>query len=412
MTRSQFVNTTLLVLFCAQLSCDQESYLSLESLLETVQKNHSLVNSSRVKESSLELAAFSSGRKPNPEFKFGYWIEPVQTRAGAMQTKLSLSQTLPPKSRLLQEKKVSLEELGLQELQTRKLVQDIERKVRIKYFEYNFLVRKVQILKENLKIVQSFAKLWETHYSHHDYRYPRLIQLQTEATQIQDQIRETEELVPVVYEELMTLSWRDPDQPLKTDFQGKVSKVNSSFDSSKNIDLSILKAELAKQREKSKLARTFYQPKKIALLEYTGIDNNAPGTLAGQDAWMVGVGIELILDKDRVSQKLGASRKMEEALELQILHKTRELETRWKRASYQVENARKKFLLCKTELIPRTSETLEALQINYGSQNKGMDFFALLDNLRKLLSLNLEKELHFKEYFQARAQQIRLLGKE
>jgi|GEM_PF-1629850 len=402
----------LLSLLCHPLFCGEGRYLSLASLLNAVRENHSLIDSSRKKEASLDFTARSLGRKPNPELKLGYWLEPVETRAGAMQAKLAYSQALPPKSRLLQEKKVSLEELTIQELQTSKLIQDLQRQVRDKFFEYNYLQRKAEILQENLKIVESFAKLWETHYSHHDYRYPRLIQLQTEITQIQDQVREVEEMIPVVYEELMTLSWKDSGKAMKTNFQQKVIEVDSKFKSSRNIDLSILKARLKKQQEKLKLAKTFFQPKKTAFMEYTGINNNAPGSLSGQDAWMIGVGVELVLDKNRVKQKVSANEKMEEALELKILHKTRELQTQWKRASYRVENARKKFQLCDSELIPRTREALEALQINYSSQNKGMDFFALLDNLRKLLSLNLEKELHFKEYFQARAQQIRLLGRE
>lgn len=385
-------------------------FLTLQVVRKSVESAHSLVKASGSKRDSAESFAIYADQRPNPKLEIGYFIEPVETRVGAMKSKVGISQALPAKSRLNLKKRVQLENVEIAQLEKERLVQELKLQATLKFFEYLYLHQKLRILEDNLKIVQSWSKLWETHYSHHDFRYQRLVQLQIEATQIQDKIREVSESIPNTFQELANLSWLEQSQAIPPSFDSKVKKDQLSFDPSSNIELLILDVEQKKQRLKVSLERSFFIPSKTLRTDWTMIDSrNGTG---GEDAWMIGLGMEILLNKSETKSRVEGQERLLEALNSKREYLLSNLESDFLSLQFQSHNSMKKLELYRDDLIPRTKESLDSLQINYSSQNKGMDFFGLLDTLRKLLSLNLELEAIKKNYFQARARQYRLLGKE
>ena len=67
-------------------------------------------------------------------------------------------------------------------------------------------------------------------------------------------------------------------------------------------------------------------------------------------------------------------------------------------------------MILKNELLPRTQESLDSLQVSYSSQTNDMDFFELLETLRSLLDINLEIESVRKIFFKELAEFQRLSG--
>jgi len=354
--------------------------------------------------------AKSKGRRPNPSFKFGLFPKEVETRNGAIKTKVGITQSFPPRSRLFFQKQVALGIASIDDLKKEKLHQDLLLRLEKKFFELRFLFQKRDVLDENFKLLDSWIKLWETHYSHHDFQYQRLIQLQVDAREIEDQIRSVDDSIPVVYRELMELAWLEPLEVQKPLFHEKVSDLSLELSLDANIDLLLIEASLKKQGFRIDLAKSFFKPKMRLGTEFTQIDSSRVGPTQGEDAWMISLGVEWVIDKQRVRDQVSAANFSHQALLSTKDYKTRDLQVQWERASFAVNDARKQFQLTKDDLIPRTREALDSIQANYITRSKGIDFFSLLGHLRKLLELSLAMELHTKEYFQARAVQKRILG--
>lgn len=384
--------------------------LRLDELKDSLFANHILLKAAEQKTKAADHQADSAGRRPDPFIKFGLFPKEVETRNGAMKTKIGVSQALPPRSRLHFKKRVAQGVASIQELNKTKLFQDLLLMLEKKFFMYNFMFKKRDVLDENLKLLNSWIKLWGTHYSHHNFQYQRLIQLQVDAREIEDQIRSVNEAIPIIYEELMELAWTTPSQAVKPVFKQAISNTDLTLKLKNNIELLLLDEALKKQTAKTNLAKSFFKPKYMLGTEWTQIDSDRPGATQGEDAWMISLGMELVLDKNRVRNRVSSENLKKQAILSKREYKRRDLEVKWKRFSFELDNARKQYLLIKDDLLPRTREALDSIQARYTTQSKGMDFFSLLGHLRKLLKLSLAMEVHYKDYFQARAEQKRILG--
>ncbi|PCJ18201.1 MAG: hypothetical protein COB02_11475 [Candidatus Cloacimonadota bacterium] len=383
---------------------------NLDFLKESLRKNHLQLESSSLQIKSLKLQAKSEGRLKNPMVKLGVFPKEVATKNGNMKYKFGVSQVLPPKSQLFFKKQIVLGLVSIEELKKEKLLQGLLLKLEKTYFLYNFLFEKKLVLEENLHLINSWIKLWETHYSTHDFQYQRLIQLQIDAREIKDKIRSVHQKIPVVLEELKELAWLDLDSIKLSKSLKKVSKIDLILGLDSNIDLLIIDANQKKKKSQIKFENSFFKPKYVVSSEWTMIDANGLGQNQGDDAWMISLGMELVLDKNKIKNRVSSKKVQFKSLQTKRSFKQRSLKVKWNTISYQVNDARAQYQLIKDDLIPRTKEALESIQTNYMTQNKGIDFFSLLNHLRKLLKLSLNMKIQYKNYFQAYAEQKSILG--
>ena len=149
--------------------------LTLEFLKKNLRVQHKLLQASSMKVDSLKSKARAEGRLPNPWVQFGLFPKEIETKNGSTKSKLSLSQVLPPKSQLSLKRKIAFGWVQIEELKREKTYQELLLEIENTFFEYNFLYQKEEVLRENLKLIQSWVKLWETHYAHHNFQYQRLI---------------------------------------------------------------------------------------------------------------------------------------------------------------------------------------------------------------------------------------------
>lgn len=384
--------------------------LTIESLRESLKSNNPLLGAAMNQVQSAQSTARSKGRKPDPFLKMGLFPKAVETRNGAMKSKLGISQVFPPGSRLHFEKQLFLDAVSVEELKKQKLFQDLVLKLETKFLAYQFQFKKKEVLQENLKILEAWIKLWESHYSHHNFAYQRLVQFQVDAREIEDQIREVDERIPVLFQELMQLSWQSKNEIELPQFNGIITSKIPEFTISGNPQILILEAELKKQKSRLELSKSFYKPKYMLGTEWTQIDSNRTGPGQGDDAFMVTLGVDLVLDRSRVRHRVQGDEFKFKAIEERMRYKQRSLEIEYQDASFRKTNARKEFLLIRDDLLPRTREALDSIQASYTTKSKGMDYFSLLGHLKKLLKLSLAMEKHYKNYFQADAKLRHISG--
>ena len=382
--------------------------LSLKELYQAISNEHSLVKSSLLNINAAKTLAKYSDTKPNPKLEMAYWLEPIQTKQGPTNKKLSLSQKILPPSKLKLRKRVELGNVEILELENLKIKQDLKYELSKTFFEYHFLFKKLDILKQNLKLVQSWAKLWETHYSHHNFRYPRLVQLQIEITRIRDQIREVKELIPIVYQQLMSSSDLNESKVRIPIHESKLMQYDLSDKADDNIDLLILQSKLHRQTLYKSLERTSFIPNKTIKSEITSIDS--PHGADVGNPWMIGLGVDIILNKAQIQSRVASKQAAIKASEIKINYFKSGTEAKLRDVIFRINNNLKRYLILKNELLPRTQESLDSLQVSYSSQTNDMDFFGLLETLRTLLDINLEVESVRKIFFQDLARFQRLSG--
>lgn len=398
----------LLVFLLAATPYSEET--TLQYLKESLRRNHLMLKSQSLIIESKSAQAKSEGRLPNPFIKFGLFPKELSTKNGLTKSKLGVTQVLPPKSQLYFKKQIAIGSVGIEELKKEKTLQDLMLQLEKTFFKYNFLHQKKEVLSENFKLVNSWINLWKTHYSHHDFQYQRLIQLQVDAREIEDQIRSVKEQLPVVYEELRELAWLDEELLQTVKFDEEISNINDNLNLDNNIDLLIIDASKKIESSKLKFEHSFYKSKYILGSEWTMIDADGIGANQGNDAWMISVGMELVLDKNRVKNRVNSKKHMLQSLVRKRDYLNRHLKTQWSKSLFKLSDARLQYQLIKEDLVPRTREALDSIQANYITQSKGIDFFSLLGHLRKLLKLNLEMKNQYKNYFQAKAELKRILS--
>lgn len=385
--------------------------LTLEYLKHSLLSNHQMLKSQSLLIEAQRSEAKSLGRLPNPLLKYGLFPNEISTKNGLIKSKVSISQEIIPKARLHFKKQAALNVVNTEQLQKDKTLQDLILNLEKTFFTYNFLSEKVEILQDNLKLVNSWIKLWETHYSHHNFQYQRLIQLQVDAREIEDSIRSVQDQIPIVYQELMELAWIESSEPQKVKFNREIIAIDKEFDLETNIDLQIISSLENEASTKVKLANSLYKPKYSLASEWTMIESNGTGVDQGKDAWMVSLGMELVLDKRRVEHRVDSAKSKVQSLQHKKNYIKRHLRTQFKKKLFKLKDARLKYQLIKDDLLPRTREALDSIQASYTTQSKGIDFFSLLSHLRKLLKLNLDMSQQYKNYFQKDAELKRILGK-
>ncbi len=382
--------------------------LTLSRLHKAIIDNHPMVKSHSIKIDAAHQKAKYADIKPNPKLEIGFWLEPIQTRGGPTNSKVSLSQKIPPRSNLRLRKSVELGSVKVLQLENLKIIQNLKCDASKMFFDYNFLYKKLDILKQNLKLIESWIKLWETHYSHHNFLYTRLVQLQIEMTRITDQIREVKESIPNVFQQLINLVNLEITSPLKPVHDEDITPYNFSDDVKNNIDLMILRAELEKQKLNTSLSETSLIPNKTVKMEWTSVTSENISDF--NNPWMIGIGIDLLINRSQINANVRSEKVAVKSLKIKLDYMKRAIQSRLRNTIFVIDNSLKKYLLLKDDLLPRTQESLESLQINYSSQANDMDFFGLLETLRSLLKINLEIETTRKNYFQEVAQFERLSG--
>lgn len=393
----------ILCIFLLVASLYSES-MTLQYLKENLRKNHRLLQSQSLIIDSKRAETRSEGRLPNPSMQFGFF-----PKNGFTKSKVGFTQVLPPQSQLYFKKKIAIGELDLEILTKEKTLQDLMLQLEKVFFDYHFLYEKRDVLVENLKLLNSWVKLWKTHYSHHDFQYQRLIQLQIDAREIEDQIRSVKDQLPVVYQELLQLAWIDQTEVKRVFFDKKITDTKLKLDLNNNIDLLLIDAMKKKEDSSLKFQKSFHKSNFTIGSQWT-INDDRAAMNSGNESWMISLGMELVLDKNRVKSRVDSKRFILQSLQSKHAHLSRDLHTKWSKNLFKMNDSRLQYFLIHEDLLPRTKEALDSIQSNYFTQSKGVDFFSLLEHLRKLLKLSLEMKNQYKNYFQTKAELKRILS--
>jgi outer membrane protein, heavy metal efflux system len=339
-----------------------------------------------------------AGALPNPRLGYGYFLRQVETRVGPQVQRFGISQAFPwfGKLNLAESIAVKAARAAGRKFEADRV--ELYRKVRVAYYDYWFLGRRIDITSNNLILLEQTEEIASSRFSTGTGGFSQLIKVQVEMGKLEDGIATLEDLATSRATVLNALLGRDTNMPLPFPTMIDTTAIEQS-----PADLEQLlverNPELARIRELQgsaedgvRLAGKQRYPNLVFGLDYIQTD---PGSMAnvednGKDPLIASVSINLPLSfgkydaaKKQAVSRLGALRQQE--LELNNI-----LSARLKQALVDLDDANRKVSLYASTLVPKAEQSLEA---SISAMAVGAaDALDVLDAQRTLLNFQLELE--------------------
>lgn len=338
------------------------------------------------------------GALPNPQLSFGYFLQPIETRNGPQQARLSISQMFPWFGTLEAKKNVAAQSAKAQfeVFQTAKA--KLFHEVRTAYYDLYVIQKSIHITQENLRILNSLNRLVMTQVETGKTSASDGLRIEMAMADLRNDLALMEENLlakTVAFNSLLHVNKQTPidlpdtlwNEDLYMEKESLLSAIKESNHALLAIDYQS-EALLAKE----KVAKKSGYPSFFIGLDYLfiGETDNAMATSSGQNAIMfpmVGLSIPLYRKQYKAMQQ-----------ELVYLQQANQQERTEKenRIEVLVENMYKDYRDAdrRIQLFQQQAsfamQALRLLESAYFSGNK--DFEALLQMERKVLTYRLELE--------------------
>ena len=354
---------------------------------------------------------------PDPRFNYTYFIKKVETKVGPQEQKIGLMQTFPWLSKLKFREKIAVENANAMQQKYEEAKLKLFFRVKKYYYEYYYLERAIDIMRENIDLVKYLEKIVRTKYRTGKEVYANVVKAELEIDILIDRLKSLEDLRKPVAAKLNEALNRPADTPIArletvTEKQIEFSEdelIDSLMEN--NPELKSLDYEIAKEKGKIDLAEKNYFPDFTIGAEYIDTDeasNNMPDS--GKDPVMVmfSINIPIWYDKYRAREKEAYAKWR--AANNAIIDASNSLIADVKMAFYQFCDAGRRIRLYSNTLIPKGNESLEVTQ--KGFEAGKIDFTDLIDAERAILEFHLSYERALADHAQSLARLEMLTGKD
>ncbi|MEN8138157.1 MAG: TolC family protein [Bacteroidota bacterium] len=343
--------------------------------------------------SSLERVA-QVGALPDPVVAFGYFIQPVETRVGPQQAKISASQMFPWFGTL------SARENSVESLAKAKYEQFEDTKsklfydVKATYYNLFFSRKAIDITIVNIDILASFKSLANIKVGSGSATAVDAYRVEMEINDLENQLallRDNANVLSVKFNKLLNVE-ETTDIQIEESLAGiELMDKQSELDNilANNNSLSVFDYRLEGLQYRQKAASKDGLPQFSVGLEYAFIGNgNSTAANAGQDAFMFPkVGITVPLYRKKYRAKVQELVYLQEAATYQKADKQNTLIILFSEVWKDYRDAIRRVELYKTQE-ELAEKSLSILESNYATNN--VNFEEILRMERKLLKYALE----------------------
>jgi outer membrane protein TolC len=334
------------------------------------------------------------GALPDPTVAFGYFIQPIETRLGPQQAKISASQMFPWFG-TLSARENSVEALAkakyeLFEEAKSKLFYD----VKATYYNLFFTEKAIGITLENIEILSSFKSLANIKVEAGTASAVDAYRVEMEINDLENQLallRDNSIVLKVKFNKLLNVDEATiiqiADELLGENLISKQAEMDSIMANNNALISFDYQIEGLEYRKTS--ASKEGLPQFSIGLEYALIgEGNSTASNAGQDAFVFPkVGLTIPLYRSKYKAKVQEVVYLQEAKSFEKSDKQNTLTVLFESVWKDYQDANRRFLLYQeqTEL---AQKSLSILESNYATNN--MDFEDILRMERKLLKYSLE----------------------
>lgn len=354
---------------------------------------------------------------PDPKFTYRYYISEVETRVGAQRQAFGLAQTFPWFGKLPLRGSAAAEQARAahQEYEQAKLA--LFQRVKDAYYEYAYLARHIEIVRQNVALVKHLEEVARTRYRASAAGHPDVIRAQVELGKLDERLRSVKDLRQPIVARLNATLNRAPDAelpwPAKTEDVGETASDAQwlAWLAESSPQIRALDAMIAKRKHEIELARKDYYPDVTVGMDWinTADRTGASPSDDGKDAVIGMVSLNLPIWRDKLDAGVREAKRRHSAAARAQTQKLNELNATLKLALYRYRDADRKIRLYRDTLVPKATESLKATEVAFRAGKAG--FLDLIDSQRVLLEFLLVRERALADKAQRLAEIESLVGR-
>lgn len=332
---------------------------------------------------------------PDPQIAFGYFIQPVETRVGPQEFKISASQMFPWFGTLKAKENAAIQLAKAKYEVFNEAKSVLFNELRSSYYNLYFNSKAIIITKENIEILNTFRKIALIKVESGLVSAVDEYRIEMEIGDLENQLallKDKQYFLEVMFNNFLNTNEHEtilvPDLLWTTDFSFSKQEALDSIRINNHQLLSIdFQAEAL--RYKKDIANKNGKPSFSIGVDYTFVgkgDNN----MAGTDAFMFPkIGITIPLYRNKYKAMVQEVIYLETAKENEKVNKINVLEILFENGWKDYRDADRRITLYESQL-DLSKKSLKLLETDYSTGNK--NFEEILRMERKVLKYNLELE--------------------
>lgn len=337
---------------------------------------------------------------PDPRLAFGYFIQPVETRVGPQQARISVDQMFPWFGQLKANEDVAAAQAKVKYEQFEENKSRLFFEVRSAYYDLYVSQKAVDILYENLAILNTFRDLTMIRVEAGIASSVDQLRLEMEIADLENQLAGLQDRVTyeqIVFNNLLYVSAEDPvffpDTLSSPELMLNEGQILDSIRKNNHL-LAGLEHELSVVRNKETVARKSGSPDINLGFDYLFIGNsdnpNLESGSSGKDAIVFPrIGLTLPLYRKKYKSMVQETVYRQEAVNEKKAAQVNTLETLFARVMKEYRDASRRLELYRRQT-GLAYRAMEILQTDYAHSNR--DFEEVLRMEKRVLNYALELE--------------------
>ena len=395
---------------------DSLEHVGPDELVGIALKRHPSIKAASTKVQRISETVEQASSLPDPMYSVSAG-DMAQTAAGQVEFMTGVSQKVPYPGKLAGEGRIAEQQIQVARAELDSVKWRVATSVRRAYWSRYFADHAIDVTGQSRKLLEQFQQIAETKLRAGRAKQQDVLRISVELSSLDQDILNFQRERVIASAQLNTLLDRPVDQPLPDPKDVDFVKTTMELDTlvaqatKSHPSIDAAKAMSAIARERMKLARLSGRPDVSLGVSYAAVDEEGLSPLAnGNDQWWVNVGVSMPIWRGRVDAAkrealhgIGESMQRLRAARNQVVFDVQDAVTR-------VQTQQQLIALFKEQIIPETKQTVDVSMAGYVSGN--VDFLTLIDNWRKLLSVQLMLERNVTLLHQSLADLRAAIGKD
>lgn len=336
-----------------------------------------------------------AGTLPDPRLSVGFFANEVETRVGAQQARIGISQQLPRIGRLRASEDAASGDARAAWVQYKAVELSITRRVVSVLYTLHELDATIAISRESLALLSSFENSVRARYRVGTGSHPDLVRTQVELGMLEDRIASLQASRQAVVARFNALLDRPHDSAIRMIDDLPVPELDATLDQLiedaqySNPTLLAIAERVQAAQSRTEIARYAGYPEMTVGIE-TILTNDAINPSipeSGDDPLLLSFSINLPIWREKYDAQVRESIAQRLALSHQLETARNDLSARIAQAHFDYSDAQRRVGLYEHTLIPKASESIQSTLASFRTGSGG--FTDLLDAQRTLLDFEL-----------------------
>jgi outer membrane protein TolC len=362
----------------------------LESLIRIALERNPKLQALYSEWQAREANILSETIPPQPQLRFSYFGESIQTKVGPQDRKYGITQKLPFPTKLYLKGKLAQKDAQIAYikylLEKRQLIKELKKS----FYDYYFILESLKVLREEKLILETMANTIQRKYETYKVPQQDLVKAHLEINQIEKKILNLEKQRNFLKANINKIINRPTETALeipkdfsldiKVFLHSKEELLNQAFSNSPLILIDEVGIE--KQKYKLKLTYQEYLP------DFSFMGNGTTNlSNDGEDAWVVGIKITLPLWFWKINSDIRSEKEQLNSIMENYKDKENFLNYKIDDLYFKLSNDYQLIDLYKNVILPQAEQNFSTSRISY--EEGVVDFLNWLDAERNLINIKI-----------------------